>query len=78
VPDADKLKLMKTDNAKTPLTKGLQPLLRIDVWENAHHLDYQDRRADYFNAVLDKVIPGDLASHNPVRALAAQLLDESA
>jgi superoxide dismutase len=35
--DLEKLKLMKTDNAKTPLTRGLQPLLRIDECEYAHY-----------------------------------------
>jgi len=56
VQDADRLKVVKTGNAETPLVKNMKPLLTIDVWEHAYYLDYQNRRADYVRAVLDKLI----------------------
>lgn len=64
VQDGDKLKVVRTANAELPLTKGMKPLLTIDVWEHAYYLDYQNRRADYVNAVLDKLINWGFAAEN--------------
>ena len=62
--DEDKLKVVKTANADLPLTKSITPLLTLDVWEHAYYLDYQNRRADYVNAILDKLINWSFASDN--------------
>jgi Fe-Mn family superoxide dismutase len=62
--DGERLKAVKTANADTPLTMGMKPLLTIDVWEHAYYLDYQNRRGDYVNAVLDKLINWRFAEQN--------------
>jgi Fe-Mn family superoxide dismutase len=62
--DGSKLTVVKTANADVPLTTGLRPLLTIDVWEHAYYLDYQNRRVDYVNAVLDKLINWEFALQN--------------
>ena len=62
--DGDKIAVAKTGNADSPLTKHMRPLLTIDVWEHAYYLDYQNRRADYVNTILDKLINWDFAAAN--------------
>ena len=64
VADGGKIAIVKTGNAETPITKNVRPLLTIDVWEHAYYLDYQNRRADYANAILDKLINWDFAAAN--------------
>jgi superoxide dismutase, Fe-Mn family len=62
--DGNELKAIKTSNAAVPLTTAMKPLLAVDVWEHAYYLDYQNRRADYVNAVLDKLINWEFALQN--------------
>jgi len=64
VRDGDTLKIVKTANAETPLVSGIKPLLTIDVWEHAYYLDYQNRRADYVNAVFEKLLNWEFALAN--------------
>jgi Fe-Mn family superoxide dismutase len=62
------LRIMKTPNAETPLTTGQTALLTIDVWEHAYYLDYQNRRADFVAAVIDKLLNWEFANANLARA----------
>ena len=61
---ADKLEVVSTVNADLPLTADVKPLLVLDVWEHAYYLDYQHRRTDYVEAVLDKLINWEFALEN--------------
>ncbi len=60
--DQGRLAFRKTSNAETPLTSSVIPLLTLDVWEHAYYLDYQNRRADFAAAVIDKLIDWTRAS----------------
>jgi Fe-Mn family superoxide dismutase len=71
-----KLSVEKTANAVDPLSKGVNALLTVDVWEHAYYLDYQNERPKYLEAVLKKILNWDFAAENlsreaePVRAAA--------
>jgi Fe-Mn family superoxide dismutase len=58
----NRLEIMKTSNADTPLAHGLKSLLTVDVWEHAYYLDYQNRRPDYLSAFLDRLINWDFVN----------------
>lgn len=65
VHDGNALKVVKTANARNPMSQGLgTPLLTLDVWEHAYYLDYQNRRKDYLASILDKLINWDFAAEN--------------
>lgn len=46
-----KLHITQETNAANPIQKGMVPLLTFDVWEHAYYLDWQNRRADYLQAL---------------------------
>lgn len=60
----DKLEIIKTANADTPIAHGIKPLLTVDVWEHAYYLDYQNRRNDYLDTFLNHLINWDFANEN--------------
>lgn len=38
-----------------PITAPFRPLLGIDAWEHAYYLQYENRKAEYFNAIWDVI-----------------------
>ena len=51
-----KLEILATSNADNPLTQGATALLTIDVWEHAYYVDYENRRPEFVEAVIDKLL----------------------
>lgn len=49
--DADGvLSVVSTSNQDSPVSRGLEPLLGVDVWEHAYYLKFQNRRTEFIEA----------------------------
>lgn len=48
-----RLEVLSTKNQDSPLMHGKTPLMGIDVWEHAYYLNYQNRRSDYVDSIID-------------------------
>lgn len=62
----NRLEIMKTSNADTPIAHGVKPLLTADVWEHAYYLDYQNGRGNYLDAFINNLINWDFVNSNLV------------
>jgi Fe-Mn family superoxide dismutase len=62
----NKLEIMKTSNADTPIAQGVKPLLTVDVWEHAYYLDYQNGRGNYLDAFINNLINWEFVNSNLV------------
>ena len=60
VDNGGKLVVESTANQDNPMMEGKRPIMGIDVWEHAYYLKYQNRRADYLQAIWN-VLNWDVA-----------------
>lgn len=51
--DSGALRVLSTANQDTPLSRGMTPILGLDVWEHAYYKHYGPGRADYIDAWFD-------------------------
>lgn len=58
------LEIVKTSNADTPIIHNQTPLMTCDVWEHAYYLDYQNRRPDYVQRFLERLINWEFVEQN--------------
>ena len=63
-----KLEIVTTPNAETPMAKGVQCLLTIDVWEHAYYIDYRNDRDKYLAQVIDQRLNWKFAAENLAKA----------
>jgi Fe-Mn family superoxide dismutase len=64
VSEDGKLKIENTSNAESPMAKGVNCLLAVDVWEHAYYLDYQNARPKYLESVLGNILNWEYAAEN--------------
>lgn len=64
IQEGGSLKVTKTANAQNPLSVGQQALFTVDVWEHAYYLDYQNRRPDFVQTIMDKLVNWEFVASN--------------
>lgn len=64
VQDGEKLRILTTSNADSPVGTRLVPLLTLDVWEHAYYIDHRNERARYVDTFLHKLMNWKFAAAN--------------
>ena len=62
--DQNKLIILNTSNAQTPITSYKIPLLVCDLWEHAYYIDFRNKRINYLSDFMKYVVNWDFVSQN--------------
>lgn len=63
----NRLQIVKTSNAGTPIANGIRPLLACDVWEHAYYIDYHNKRLDYVDIFIKHMINWEFIEDNLIK-----------
>ncbi|WP_342269968.1 superoxide dismutase [Rickettsia endosymbiont of Orchestes rusci] len=63
----NKLQIIKTANAETPIVNGMKPIIACDVWEHAYYIDYRNKRPDYVDIFIKHMINWEFAERNLIK-----------
>jgi len=65
--ETKKLKIVKTGNGDNPILHEQKPIVTCDVWEHAYYIDYRNKRNDYIQVFLDKMVNWNFADKNLIK-----------
>jgi Fe-Mn family superoxide dismutase len=60
--EGDRLQVVSTANAMSPMAEGKVTLIGCDVWEHAYYLDFQNRRDSFVDSFLAHLVSWDAAA----------------
>ena len=59
-----RLDIIKTGNGNPAFLLEVKPLLTLDVWEHSYYLDYENRRGEYIENVINNLFNWEFAALN--------------
>ncbi|MBI1212194.1 MAG: superoxide dismutase [Fe] [Alphaproteobacteria bacterium] len=75
--DVGRLKIVTTKDAYTPILRGLQPIIGMDLWEHAYYPDYGAKRDEYADRFLNSLLNWEFANENLVKAKVSGMIDRT-
>jgi Fe-Mn family superoxide dismutase len=70
-PSRGTLTIAQIEKHQNQMLAGWEPILVVDVWEHAYYLTYQNRRAEFIDAVMDHLVDWDAVRERYERLLTA-------
>lgn len=64
IAENEKLSIMTTHDADTPIAHGKTPLLTCDVWEHAYYVDHQNKRPVFLKTFIDHLVDWSFVAEN--------------